>query len=63
MNYLSNIFNEDYYHPSVDVADAGEDTSKPSQGWYSSRLPWPERNFIFGLRTNLKKGVFNEKIS
>ena len=48
---VNNVFDEEYYHPGTVDAGAGEDTSKPSKTWYSSRIPQPERNFIFGLKT------------
>ncbi len=44
-----NLFDVEYYHPGYDSANAGEDTSKPSTGWYCSRMPQPRRNFILGM--------------
>ncbi len=50
---INNLFDTKYYHPGLDAADAGEDVGRPSAGWYSSRLPQPERMFMFGLSLNL----------
>lgn len=47
---VANIFNVDYYHPGYDSASAGEDLSKPSRGWYSSRLPQPGTTFMTGIK-------------
>ncbi len=47
---IYNLFDLDYYHPGYDSAAAGEDTSKPSTGWYSSRMPQPGRNFLAGVK-------------
>ena len=33
-------------------AGAGEDTSRPSRTWYSSRLPQPGRHFVAGINTD-----------
>lgn len=49
---VNNVFDKDYYHPGYDSADAGEDLSRPSAGWYSSRLPQPGRNWTLTLTTN-----------
>lgn len=50
---VENIFDKDYYHPGYDSASAGEDTTKPSMGWYSSRLPQGGRTFVAGVRFDL----------
>lgn len=49
---INNILDEKYYHPGWDAASAGEDLTKPSGGWYSSRLPQPGRTMMFGIRTS-----------
>ncbi len=49
---VNNVFDTEYYHPGIDAANAGEDISTPSNGWYSSRLPQPGRTFIGGIRMN-----------
>jgi outer membrane receptor for ferrienterochelin and colicins len=46
---INNLFDKDYYHPGYDAASAGEDTSAPSLGWYSSRLPQAGRNLLLTL--------------
>ncbi len=46
---INNIFNKIYYHPGLDAANAGEDISTPSNGWYSSRLPQSGINYIGGI--------------
>jgi outer membrane receptor protein involved in Fe transport len=48
-----NLFDIEYYHPGIDKANAGEDLSSPSNGWYSSRLPQPGRSIIFGMYLDL----------
>ncbi len=50
---VENIFNRMYYHPGYDSANAGEDISKPSPGWYSSRLPQGGRTFVAGVRMEI----------
>ncbi len=50
---VNNVFDEEYYHPGMDAANAGEDLSTPSDGWYSSRLPQPGRSFIGGIYLTL----------
>ncbi len=46
---VNNIFDEVYFHPGMDAANAGEDLSTPSDGWYSSRLPQAGRSFMGGI--------------
>ncbi len=46
---VNNIFDTVYYHPGMDAANAGEDISTPSDGWYSSRLPQQGRSFMCGI--------------
>lgn len=48
---VNNILDEEYFHPGMDAASAGEDPSQPSNGWYCSRLPQPGRSYMFGIRT------------
>jgi outer membrane receptor for ferrienterochelin and colicins len=48
-----NIFNKDYFHPGYRAADAGEesvDNALFNTSWYNSRLPQPERTFLFNMR-------------
>lgn len=45
-----NLLDEDYYHPGWDAASAGEDLSKPSGGWYCSRMPQAPINVMTGIR-------------
>ncbi len=47
---VNNIFDTEYYHPGIDAANAGENITSPSDGWYSSRLPQPGRTYICGIR-------------
>ncbi len=47
---VNNVFDTEYYHPGLDAANAGEDITTPSNGWYSSRLPQPGRTYICGIR-------------
>jgi len=42
-----NIFNEQYFHPGVEKADAGGDFSGGSKGFMNSVLPQPGRSFWF----------------
>lgn len=51
--HITNLFDITYDHPGYDSADAGEDLSAPSRGWYSSRLPQPGRAFMAGIRAEL----------
>ncbi len=44
-----NLLNAEYYHPGWDAASAGEDISKPSAGWYSSRLQQAPFNVMAGI--------------
>lgn len=44
-----NLLDQEYYHPGYDSANAGEDTSAPSKGWWSSRFPQPGRNIQVGI--------------
>ncbi len=46
---IRNALDVDYYHPGISKADAGEFTSQPSMGWYSSRLPQARRNYLLML--------------
>jgi outer membrane receptor protein involved in Fe transport len=48
---VNNLFDQEYYHPGVIDAGAGEDVSQESLSWYSSRLPQPGRNFTATLKT------------
>lgn len=50
---VNNLLDKDYYHTGIDSANAGEDTTAPSLGWYSSRLPQPGRYLIFGFQIDL----------
>ncbi len=50
---VTNLFDLDYYHPGIDAANAGENLTVPSTGWYSSRLPQAGRNFIGGVYLTL----------
>ncbi len=49
---IYNLLDTEYDHPGWDTADAGIDTSQPSAGWYSSLLPQPPRQIMFGIKTN-----------
>lgn len=49
---VNNLFNKRYFHPGNVDAGAGEDTSRESLAWYSSRLPQYGRHYMltFDLR-------------
>lgn len=48
-----NVFDKDYFHPGYRDADAGEvsvDHALFNTSWYNSRLPQPERTFMFTMK-------------
>jgi outer membrane receptor for ferrienterochelin and colicins len=50
---IYNVFNADYFHPGYRNADAGEGSvyhALVDTYWYNSRLPQPERTFLFNMR-------------
>lgn len=48
---INNALDTEYYHPGVVSANAGEDTTSESLGWYSSRIPQPGRNYMLTLKS------------